>query len=189
MDVKKMKLELMEDGIRMFLEGLCVDQTTEHLKRTPQRVATAWFETFATGYTQDVKEILDIQFTNKGEYDQMIIVKDIPFCSMCTHHLLPFSGKAKIGYIPKGMITGLSKLARALEVFARRLQIQEQLTQEVAQALNTHLKPDGVGVVIEAEHTCMTQRGVAKPGSITITSCLLGTMRDDPKTRAEFLAF
>jgi GTP cyclohydrolase I len=182
-----MKKEIMEDAIRMFLNGLEIDTFDQHLMKTPERVAKAWAESFGKGYELKVSDVLTVEF--KEAYDEMIIVKDIPFYSMCAHHMIPFFGKAKIGYIPSGCVTGLSKLARVLDVYARRLQIQEQLTMQVASSINKLLKPKGVGVVLEAEHLCMTHRGVGKPGSMTITSCLLGAMRDEIETRHEFLNF
>jgi GTP cyclohydrolase I len=177
----------MEAGIKMFLQGMNLDINNQHLKNTPKRVAKAWAATLGSGYEQDVKKILSVEFTD--DYDSMVVIKDIPFSSTCIHHLLPFYGTAKIAYIPNGKITGLSKLARVLEVYARRLQIQEQLTVQIAKAIQKYLKPKGVGVVIIAEHQCMSHRGVQKAGSKTVTSCLLGAMRSDSKTRAEFLSF
>jgi GTP cyclohydrolase I len=181
---------LMENGIRIFLGGLGVDLRNQHILRTPERVARAWADTFCNGYQQEPKKVLGTVFFTK-EYDEMIVQKDIPFMSICQHHLIPFLGTAKIGYIPgkSGKIVGLSKLARLLDVFSQRLQIQEELTVEVAKILYDVLHPSGVGVVLTAEHMCLTQRGVRKPGSKTITSCLLGSMKKDPKTRAEFLGF
>jgi GTP cyclohydrolase I len=182
-----MNIEKMESGIKLFLEGLGVDTKNQHTIGTPKRVARAWAETLGKGYLQDPSKILNIEFSDK--YDSMVIIKDVPFCSTCAHHLIPFYGKAKIGYIPNGKVTGLSKLARILDVYARRLQIQEQVTVQVAEAIKKYLKPKGVGVILEAEHLCMTHRGVQKPGSITVTSHLIGAMRTDAKTRAEFLSF
>ena len=177
----------IENGIILLLEGLGLDPENQHLVKTPERVSRMWAETLAAGYDKDVKRILDVQFDD--DYNEMVVVKDIPFMSTCSHHLVPFVGTAKIGYIPNGKVTGLSKLARVLDVFAQRLQVQERLTRQVANAINEALEPKGVGVVLSAEHMCMTHRGVKKPGSTTITSCLLGEMMDSAKTRSEFLQF
>lgn len=179
----------MSKGIKIFLEGLGV-HIDQHLQQTPKRVARAWIETFGSGYqygTLDIMDMLSIEF--KDKYDSMIVVKDIPFISHCSHHLVPFTGTAKIGYVPKGKIVGLSKLARVLDVFAHRLQVQERLTEQVAETLQSCLNPKGVGVVLFGKHMCMTSRGVQKPGSEMITSCLLGEMRSDGPMRAEFLNF
>lgn len=178
--------EKMEEGIALFLQGMGVDVESQHLKGTPKRVAKAWIETFGKGYSMDPAKVLSTSFEEEN-YDAIVIVKDIPFCSMCAHHMLPFSGFAKIGYIPDKRVIGISKLARVLEVFSRRLQIQESITIEVAKAIQKHLKPLGVGVILEAVHLCMTERGVQKPGSMTVTSCMLGAMRDQADTRDEFL--
>ena len=180
----------MERGISIFLQGMGLDLKDQHLKDTPKRVAKAWIETFASGYVvtdEDIKKMLSVEFTD--EYDAMIVVKDIPFISHCSHHLVPFIGTAKIGYVPKGKIVGLSKLARVLDVFAHRLQVQERLTEQVAETLNKYIEPEGVGVILSGSHMCMTSRGVFKPGSKMVTSCLLGKMRTDSNMRAEFLNF
>jgi len=177
----------MEAGIRTFLEGMGLDLQDQHLKRTPERVAKAWIATFGAGYLQTPAKVLSVEFDEKC--DEMVVIKNIPYISHCAHHLVPFLGTAKIGYVPNGKITGLSKLARVLDVFAHRLQVQERLTRQVAEAIQTHLKPLGVGVVLTGEHQCMTTRGIYKPGSITVTSCLLGQMRTDPAMRQEFLNF
>lgn len=186
MKINKGKLR---QSVKLFLEALGLDLNDEHLAGTPSRVMRAWIDHFAAGYSQDPKDILVTDFTEE-KYDQMIVIKDIPVMSYCAHHIVPFIGKAKIGYLPnKGKVVGISKLPRTLYCFAKRLQIQERLTQQTAQAINDIIKPKGVGVIIEAEHMCMTRRGVKSPGSITITSCLLGSFRDEPETRAEFLNF
>jgi len=177
-------------GITAFLEGLGLDLKDQHLIRTPTRVVEAWVETFASGYLYtdaDIEKMLSVEF--KDSYDEMIVVKDIPFTSHCSHHLVPFIGTAKIGYVPNGRIVGLSKLARVLDVFAHRLQVQEQLAEQVAESINKYLAPKGVGVVLQASHMCMTSRGVKKPGSQMVTSCLLGEMRTDRSMREEFLNF
>lgn len=178
----------LEAGITMFLEGLGEDITDQHCKDTPKRVARAWKQYFGAGYEMDPKEILKVQFADK--YDDMVIVRNIPVQSHCIHHLVSFSGTATVAYIPKGnRVTGLSKLARIVDVFAKRLQIQERLTRQVAEAINDTLQPKGVAVVIKASHMCMTHRGVRAVGSDTVTSCMLGCFRNEPSTRAEFLEF
>ena len=186
-----MSLEEMEQGIRMFLESADLFDNInkeEHLKDTPERVARAWSETFLYGYSIDPVDLLTTQFDSK-DLDEMIILKDINFCSMCAHHLLPFTGTVKIGYVPSKKIIGISKLARVVEAFSRRLSVQEALTTSIAEAINNALKPIGVGVVIEAQHTCVTVRGVQKPNAKMITSCLLGKMREEREMREEFLRF
>ena len=157
----------------------------EGLAKTPSRVARSM--AFLTqGYQQDARTVIgDAMF--EEEQSNMILVRDIELYSMCEHHMLPFFGKAHIAYIPDGRIVGLSKLARVVDIFARRLQVQERLTFEIAQALTDVLKPRGVGVVVEAAHLCMMMRGVQKQNSTTVTSAVLGTFRSDPKTRDEFL--
>lgn len=182
-----MNTEKMEQGMKLFLEGMEVEDIDgQHLKDTPKRIVKAWSESFLGGYSQDPKQVLGTIF--EDPCSEMIVVKDIPFASMCAHHFLPFIGKAKIGYIPNGKIIGLSKLARVLECFSQRLQIQERLTQQVAETIMIAINPLGVAVILEAEHQCMTLRGIKKPGSKTITSSLLGVFRSDEKTRAEFLS-
>ena len=181
---------LMVEGISKFLEGMRLDLNDQHLVRTPERVAKAWMEEFGKGYAfaeDDIERLLSVEF--KEKYDEMVVVKEVPFLSHCSHHLAQFSGIGKLGYVPDKKVVGLSKLGRLLDVFAQRLQIQERLTNQVAEALMKYLKPRGVGVVLEASHSCMCHRGVKKPGSKMITSCLLGCMRDDPKAREEFLNF
>lgn len=150
---------------------------------TPERLSRSWAE-LVRGYGEDPESILSARF--KAKYDEMVVLSPIEFWSTCEHHLLPFHGVAKVGYVPNGEVVGLSKLARLVHCFARRLQLQEQLTQQIAEALNDHLKPRGVGVVLEATHLCMAARGVKTPSRMT-TSCLLGVMRSDPAARAEFL--
>lgn len=156
----------------------------EALENTPNRVARAYHELFS-GYAADETEILSRVFDDP--HDEMVIVKHIPMYSMCEHHMLPFIGEVSIGYIPDGKILGISKLARLVEIYARRLQLQERLTAQVADSIMEHVVPQGVGVVVEAEHTCMTMRGVNKPGTMTVTSAMRGIFKEDAKTRAEFL--
>lgn len=173
-------------GVRMMLEGMGEDPDRDGLVKTPQRVADFYVE-LTEGMWIDPKE--HIEALPGDSHDEMVLVKDISIASVCEHHLAPFVGKCHIAYIPKnGRIIGLSKLARIAEIFARRLQVQERLTQEIAQTLFEYLQPIGVMVVVEAEHTCMTLRGVKKPGAITVTSAVLGGFRKDPRTRAEAMA-
>ena len=183
---KKVDLEKISQGVRLMLEGIGEDPERDGLVKTPERVALFYAE-LTEGIWQDPAE--HIVPLPGDSHDEMVIVKDISIASVCEHHLAPFTGKCHIAYIPKGgRIVGLSKLARIAEIFARRLQLQERLTQQIAQTLFENLDPIGVMVVIEAEHTCMTLRGVKKPGAITVTSAVLGGFRKDPRTRAEAMA-
>jgi len=182
----KVDLEKIARGVRLMLEGIGEDPDREGLLKTPERVAQFYAE-LTEGMWIDVEE--QIVPLPGDSHDEMVIVKDISIASVCEHHLAPFVGKCHIAYIPKnGRIIGLSKLARIAETFARRLQVQERLTQQIAKTLFDKLEPVGVMVVIEAEHTCMTLRGVKKPGAITVTSAVLGGFRKDPRTRAEAMA-
>jgi GTP cyclohydrolase IA len=179
-------LDKIERGVRLILEGVGEDGERPGLQRTPRRVAEMYAELTA-GMREDPSE--HAQPLPGDRHDEMVIVKDIHFASLCEHHLAPFVGKCHIAYIPKeGRIVGLSKLARLVETFARRLQVQERLTSEIADTLFEGLKPVGAMVVMEAEHTCMTIRGVKKPGAVTITSAIRGGFRKDPRTRAEAMA-
>ena len=184
--IRKVDLEKIARGVRLMLEGMGEDPDREGLQQTPERVADFYAE-LTEGMWIDAKQhIIPLP---GDSHDEMVLVKDISIASVCEHHLAPFVGKCHIAYIPKGgRIVGLSKLARVAEVFARRLQVQERLTQEIAQTLFEGLKPLGVMVVIEAEHTCMTLRGVKKPGAKTITSAVLGGFRRDSRTRAEAMS-
>ncbi len=174
------------NGVRLILEGIGEDPNREGLVDTPKRVAEMYAELTA-GMREDAAQHIVPLSGNK--HDEMVIVKDISIASLCEHHLAPFVGKCHVAYIPKnGRILGLSKLARLTETFARRLQLQERLTAEIANTLFEQLQPLGVMVVIEAEHTCMTLRGVKKPGAITVTSAVLGGFRKDPRTRAEAMS-
>jgi GTP cyclohydrolase I len=186
LDERKVDLERIARGVRLILEGIGEDPERAGLQRTPERVAEMYAELTA-GMREDPQQ--HVVPLPGDTHDEMVIVKDISIASICEHHLAPFVGKCHIAYIPRnGRILGLSKLARLAETFARRLQVQERLTSEIAHTLYAGLKPIGVMVVIEAEHTCMTLRGVKKPGAITITSAVLGGFRKDPRTRAEAMA-
>ena len=168
-----------------LLKELGEDVQREGLDKTPERVEKA-LRYFTSGYAQDVKEVLNgAMFVE--EYDEMVIVKDIDFSSLCEHHLLPFIGKCHVAYMPNRKIVGLSKIPRLVEMFSRRLQVQERLTTQIANTLNEALQPRGVAVVVEAIHLCMLMRGVEKQNSQAITSAMLGAFRDRPETRAEFM--
>ena len=173
--------EKIEQAVRLFLEGIGEDPDREGLRETPARIARMW-EEFESMRSFDMK-----LFEEFGEYNEMVLVKDIRFYSICEHHLLPFFGKVHIAYIPSGVICGLSKLVRTVRAFSLRPQVQERLTDEIADFLERELKPKGVGVVIEAEHLCMSMRGAMSPGHITTTSALRGVFLKDMKTREEFL--
>jgi GTP cyclohydrolase I len=168
----------------VLLGYLGEDASREGLRDTPARVVRA-FEEMTCGYRENPETILATRF--KENYDELVVVSEIPFWSLCEHHLMPFSGVAKVGYLPNGRVVGLSKIPRLVRCFARRLQVQERLTQEIALAMHHHLKPRGVGVVIRATHLCMVARGVGSRGEMT-TSCLLGAVRKSARTRSEFLA-
>jgi GTP cyclohydrolase IA len=183
---KRFDQKKVAKGVRLILEGMGEDPDRDGLQKTPERVAEFYAE-LTEGMWQDPSE--HIVPLPGDSHDEMVLVKDIAIASVCEHHLAPFVGKCHIAYIPKGgRIVGLSKLARVAEIFSRRLQLQERLTQQIADTLFEKLQPIGVMVVIEAEHTCMTLRGVKKPGAITITSAVLGGFRKDPRTRAEAMA-
>jgi len=165
-----------------LLRALGMDTRDPSLAATPRRIARAYAELLTP------REFNLTTFPNDEGYDELVLAREIPFTSICEHHLLPFTGVAAVGYLPDHRIIGLSKLARVVELFARRPQVQERMTKQVAGWLDTHLRPRGVGVVLRAEHSCMTLRGVQARGSSTVTSALLGTLRTDPRSRAEFLA-
>jgi GTP cyclohydrolase I len=173
--------------VREVLARIGEDPSREGLLRTPARVADS-LRALTEGYRMDPKEIL-AGAVYEHEADEMVVIKDIEVYSLCEHHLLPFFGRAHVAYLPRGRIVGLSKLARVVDVYARRLQVQERMTMEVARAIEDALAPRGVGVVIEAHHLCMMMRGVAKQNSKTVTSCMLGGFRRDARTRQEFLEF
>lgn len=175
----------IEPAIRTIL-GFVGETEREGLKETPHRVAKAW-KHWCSGYEVDIKELLKVFEDGADNYDQMVIVKDIPIYSKCEHHLADIFGTATIAYIPNGKIVGLSKLSRLADAFARRLQVQERLTSQIADALVENLNPLGVGVVIRARHMCMESRGICQQGHHTITSALRGAIKDEPVTRAEFM--
>lgn len=180
---------LLRDGlpplVRRILEELGEDPSREGLIDTPERVAKS-LRALTEGYRSSAAEVIgDALF--EQEYDQMVVVKDIQFFSLCEHHLLPFFGHAHVAYMPSGRVVGLSKIPRLVNVFAHRLQLQERLTRQVAESLETVVRPAGVAVVLKARHMCMEMRGVEKIGGETVTSCMLGAFRDDHRTRAEFL--
>lgn len=172
-------------AVRTLIEWAGDDPDREGLLDTPRRVIKSYRELFA-GYEADPRDYLERTFEEVAGYDELVILKDIRVVSFCEHHMLPFLGKAHVGYLPSDRVVGISKLARVVHGFARRLQIQEKLTAEIAEAIQDILKPKGVGVVIVSEHSCMTMRGVNTPGSRLTTSTLLGEVRDDPRTRQEF---
>ena len=179
-------LDRISMAYRQLLESIGEDVDREGLRRTPDRAARA-LEFLTQGYRQDLEEIInDAVFASAAS--EIILVKDIELYSLCEHHLLPFIGRAHVAYIPNGKVIGLSKVARIVDVFARRLQIQENLTTQIAESLMRCLEPSGVAVVVEAKHLCMMMRGVEKQNSVMKTSCLLGTFKDDARTRSEFLS-
>ncbi len=176
----------IEQAVREIIEAIGEDPTREGLIGTPRRIADMYAELFE-GLYQDPLEVLQVGFEEE-EHQEMVILRDIPFYSMCEHHFLPFHGVAHIGYIPEKRIVGISKLARVVEILARRPQLQERLTGQIADVIMEGLKPKGVGVVVEAEHLCMTMRGIKKPGSIVVTSANRGLFRRNLATRQEFLS-
>lgn len=175
----------MQEEIRKILLALGEDPTREGLLKTPDRVEKS-FKFLTRGYTQNIDDVINGAIY-EVEQDDMIIVRNIEFYSLCEHHMLPFFGKCTIGYIPRGKVIGVSKLARVVDVFARRLQIQERLSKQIAQVIFEKLQPEGVGVVMEAQHLCMLMRGVEKQNSIMTTSTMLGSFRSQQATRLEFL--
>jgi GTP cyclohydrolase I len=175
----------IEGLIESLLKEIGEDPGREGLKRTPKRVAQA-LEFLTSGYRQDPRAVLN-QAVFEEECNEMVLLRDIDFYSMCEHHILPFFGRAHVAYVPDGRIVGLSKLARIVDLMARKLQVQERLTNEIAQALDGALRPKGVAVVLEAQHLCMQMRGVQKQNTYAITSAMLGEFESDPKTRAEFM--
>ncbi len=178
-------MKQLESLIESLVKEIGEDPGREGLQKTPGRVARS-LEFLTAGYRQDPHAILS-QAVFEESYDEMLIVKDIDFYSLCEHHMLPFFGRAHVAYVPNGRIVGLSKLARLVELYSRRLQVQERLTKEIAAAIDRVLQPKGVAVVLEAQHLCMMMRGVQKQNSYAISSAMLGEFQDDPKTRAEFM--
>jgi len=181
-----MDLSRIEKAVREILEAVGEDPEREGLRDTPARVARYYAEVL-DGVNRDPADEVDAFFGDE-HYQEIVMVKDIPFYSLCEHHLVPFHGQAHVAYLPKGRVTGLSKLARLVEGYARRPQMQERLTAQVADALWDRLNPLGVLVVIEAEHLCLSMRGIKKPGAATVTSAVRGTMASDPATRAEAMS-
>ena len=183
MKARSMDIKKIEKGVKLILEGIAEDSDRSGIKETPQRVARMLCDILGGAAEDPAKHLRVIQ----GEkHDEMVLIKNIPLYSMCEHHLLPFAGVAHVAYIPKGgRIVGLSKIARVVDIYSRRLQVQERLTKQIADTLDTHLKPLGVMVVIEAEHMCMSMRGAKKPKSLTVTSAVRGSFRNNPATRAE----
>ena len=175
-------IDAIAQAVRQILKAVGEDPGREGLLRTPQRVAKMYAELFA-GMQEDPADHLKVHFTER--YDEMVILRDIPFCSMCEHHLLPFMGKAHVAYLPSQKVAGVSKLARVVETFARRPQVQERLTSQIADMLMDKLDARGAGVIIEANHTCMTIRGVRKPGALMITSAMRGLFKTNLATRTE----
>lgn len=175
----------VREAVVELLKAIGEDPDREGLRDTPRRIADMYAEIFG-GMTVEPADFLKVGF--EVAHDEMVILRNIPFYSMCEHHFLPFHGEAHVGYVPDGRVVGISKLARVVEAFARRPQIQEQLTSQVAEAIMGELQPDGVAVVIEAEHLCMTMRGVQKPGSRMVTSAMRGQFKQSSVTRSEFLA-
>ena len=178
--------EEAEQAIRTLLKYAGEDPTREGLLDTPSRVVRAYDEWFA-GYEQDPIDILERTFSETSGYDEVVILKNIRLESHCEHHMVPIIGSATIGYLPNDRVVGISKLARLVDAYSKRFQIQEVLTKQIADAIQQVLKPRGVGVVIKAQHLCITTRGVHKPTAKMVTSCMLGTFRENPRSRAEFL--
>jgi GTP cyclohydrolase I len=181
----KVAVERIERAVKEILLAVGEDVGREGLKRTPARVANMYAELLA-GMNEDPKQYLHSVFSE--DYDEIVMLRDIPFYSICEHHLMPFIGSSHIAYLPSGGILGVSKLARIVDCFARRLQTQERLTGQIADFIMNNLKPRGVAVVLEASHSCMTIRGVKKPGSVMVTSALRGIFRRDPKSRSEIMS-
>jgi GTP cyclohydrolase IA len=177
-----------EDAVRVLLRWAGEDPAREGLRDTPRRVVSA-FRDWYSGYGIDPREYLRRTFEETAGYDEMVVLRDIEFESHCEHHMAPIIGRAHVGYLPTNKVVGISKLARVVDAYARRFQVQEKMTAEIASCINTVLRPRGVGVVVEAVHECMTTRGVHKRGVSMITSNMLGTFRSDARTRSEFLTF
>ena len=178
----------VQNAIRTLIEWAGDDPNREGLRDTPKRVGRAWLE-YCEGYKEDPAIHLSRIFEEVGGYDEIVLLKDIPFQSHCEHHMAPIIGKAHVGYLPAGKVVGISKLARVVDVYARRFQVQEKMTAQIAQCIQDVLQPVGVGVVVEGAHECMTTRGIHKRGVSMVTSKMLGSFREDARTRAEFLRF
>jgi len=176
----------VEDAVRTMLRWIGEDVNREGLLDTPARVAKAYQEMFS-GYDQDPQSVLGRTFEEVGGYDDMVLVKDISFHSHCEHHMVPIIGKAHVAYLPDGKVLGLSKIARTVEIFARRLQTQENMTAQITHAIDSVLQPRGVAVMLEAEHMCMAMRGIRKQGSTTTTTCFTGAFRNDPAEQVNFM--
>lgn len=177
-----------EEAVRTLIQWAGDNPDREGLVDTPARFVRAWDEYFS-GYNEDPVDVLERTFQETGGYDEMVVLRDIQFFSHCEHHVVPIIGRVHVAYLPSSRVIGISKLARVVEIFARRLQIQEKLTAEIAKTIDEVLEPKGVGVVVQAQHQCMTTRGIKKSGVSMITSHMLGAFRDDSKTRREFLSF
>ncbi|MBE88513.1 MAG: GTP cyclohydrolase I FolE [Rhodospirillaceae bacterium] len=185
--VKKPSREEAEDAVRTLIRWSGDNPSREGLLGTPGRFVRAWEEFFA-GYDEDPVEVLQRTFQETGGYDEMVVLRDIQFFSHCEHHIVPIVGKVHVAYVPANRVVGISKLARVVDIFARRMQIQEKLTAEIATTINQVMQPRGVGVLVEAQHQCMTTRGVQKSEVSMVTSHMLGEFRDDPEMRSEFLS-
>ena len=187
-DSSKPTREQAEEAVRTLLAWAGEDPAREGLLDTPKRVVEAYGDWYS-GYNEDPREFLERTFEEVGGYDEMIVLRDIEFESHCEHHMAPIIGKVHIGYLPNGKVVGISKLARVVEAYARRFQVQEKMTAQIANCIQRALQPRGVGVVVEGAHECMTTRGIHKRGVSMVTSKMLGSFREDARTRAEFLQF